>query len=76
MASRPREVILPLYSVLLTLHLEYFIQMWSPQERIEEDLLELTHRRSTKKKIKGMAHLCGYRLRELGLFSLEEKAMR
>ena len=35
MAIRSREVILPLYSVLLTLHLEYCIQMRSPQYRRE-----------------------------------------
>ena len=39
-ASRSREVIHPIYSVLLKLHLEYCVQFWGPQYRRERELLE------------------------------------
>ena len=38
--SMPRKGILLLYSTLVKLHLQYCVQMWSPQYRRDMDLLE------------------------------------
>jgi len=46
--SRSREVIPPLYSALLTPHLQSCLQLWSPQHRKEVDLLEQIQRKATK----------------------------
>lgn len=73
MASREREVILPLYSALMMSPLEYCIQMWGPQYRIDTDLLERFQKRATK-MIHGMEHLpYEDRLRELRPLSLERR---
>ena len=73
MASSAREVILLVYSALLRPHLEYCVQMWSPQYRRDMDLLKHFQRRVTE-TIQGMEHLSYEdRLRELGLFRLEKR---
>ena len=67
------HLILPLYSGP---HLEYYIQMWSPQYRTDMDLLEHVQGRATKMICRMECLPCEDRMRGLGLFSLETRRVQ
>lgn len=66
-----REVVIPLYSVLMRLHFEYCVHFWVLHFRKDIEMLEHAHRRALR-LLKGLEK----QLRKLGLLILERGRLK
>ena len=74
--NKTANIIMPLYKMVVGLHLEYWVPFWSPH--LKKDIVEMekVQNRATK-MMTGLGHLpYEERLQHLGLFSLEKRCLR